>query len=707
MKTLFPRSALGAAMLSLAGAPALAQTATAAPAAPTLQEVTVTGNPLGATELIAPASALSGTGLLLRSKTTLGETLDGLPGVSSTYFGPNASRPVIRGLDGDRIRILQNSGATIDASGLSYDHAVPSDVLSIERVEVLRGPGALLYGGSAVGGVVNVIDSRIPRQPLFDAKGGITGRAEAAVATGNAEKGGGVSLETGTDRYALHADVFSRSTGDVKAPRNLPCDQGGVVTQGWRICNSASETRGGALGGSVFFDGGYLGASVATYRSDYGTVAEDEVTVGMQSNRYALEGEVRNLGGFISAVKGQFSHTDYQHTEFDAGAPGTVFKNKGNDLRLEAKHRKFGALEGVIGLQAESTRFSADGAEAFAPFSQTRQTALFAYEELGMPWGKLSAGGRIESVKVESLGNPDPAVTRFTPGQRSFKPASMAFGALVKLAPAWQLTGNLAMTQRAPKDYELFANGPHIATAAWETGDATLGKERSTSLDVGLAWQSGAHKANVNVYTSRFRNYIGLLQTANTYGADGELNPVDADGDGVADGSGEDIFAEYGYRGVRARFNGIEVSGTTRLAGAGGLQSGQGRTVDLDWRGDLVRATNLDTGQPLPRIAPLRLGATLVVNQGPWSLRGGVDYLAEQDRVPAGDRITKAYALYSAAATYRVAVGAKAASVLLYAKLDNITDQRAYSAVSILTTTAFPKAPLPGRSLKVGLQADF
>ena len=584
---------------------------------------------------------------------------------------------------------------------------MPADPLTIERVEVLRGPGALLYGGSAVGGVVNVIDNRIPREPLFDAKGGVTGRADAALATGNREAGGGLLLEGGSDRYALHADVSSRSTGNVKVPRLLPCNQGGVVSQGWRICNSAAETRGGALGGSVFFDGGYLGASLATFRSDYGTVAEDEVTIGMRSNRYALEGEVRNLGGFISAVKGQLSHTDYRHTEFEAGAPGTAFSNIGNDFRLEAKHRKFGTLEGVIGLQAERTRFSANGAEAFAPFSRTAQAALFAYEELGTAWGKLSFGARVESIKVESLGNPDPAVTRFNPGQRDFRPASTALGALVNLAPAWQLTGNLAATQRAPKDYELFANGPHLATAAWETGDTNLGKERSTSLDVGLAWKSGPHKASVNVYASRFRNYVGLLQTGNAYGADGELNPVDADGDGVADGSGEAILPEFAYRGVRARFRGIEASGTTRLMGAGGLAPGQGRTVDLDWRGDIVRATNLDSGQPLPRIAPLRLGATLVASEGPWSVRGGVDYSARQDRVPAGDRITKAYALWNASVTYRFNPASTAASLLLYARLDNLTDQRAYSATSILTTTAFPKAPLPGRSLKVGLQAIF
>src|SRR3954469_7385333 len=185
--------AAGAASLALA-LPAHAQSATKV-----LPSVTVTGNPLGADEAVAPTAQYSGTNLLLRSQTTLGETLSATPGVSSSYFGPNASRPVIRGMDGDRIRILANSGASVDASGVSADHAVAMDPSSIERIEVLRGPGALLYGGSAVGGVVNVIDNRIPREPLFDAKGGVSGKADLGLATANRERGGGLLLETGTD----------------------------------------------------------------------------------------------------------------------------------------------------------------------------------------------------------------------------------------------------------------------------------------------------------------------------------------------------------------------------------------------------------------------------------------------------------------------------------------------------------------------------
>jgi iron complex outermembrane receptor protein len=698
MKPPFISRALCAAATLTCGL-ASAQTTSPAPVpAPSLKEVTVTGNPLGATDLIAPSVQYSGAGLLLRSKTTLGETLDGTPGVSSTYFGPNASRPIIRGLDGDRIRILGNGGATLDASSLSYDHAVTSDPISIERIEVLRGPGALLYGGSAVGGVVNVIDNRIPREPLFDEKGGIGGKVDAGLATGNRERSSGVLLEGGNNRYALHVDVFNRETGDVKVPTDLACSKGGANTITNRICNSDSKVRGGAAGGSVFFDHGYLGASVSTYRSNYGTVAEDDVTIDMKSNRVALEGEVRNLGGFIQSVKGQLSHTDYEHTEFEGLNPGTVFKNKGSDFRLEARHARIGNLDGVIGFQAENNKFSADGAEAFAPYSKTSQNAVFAYEEYATSWGKLSFGGRLESVKVESLGNP--LVARFAPLTRDFTPHSYALGALWNAAPGWQLTSNLAYTERAPKDYELFAQGPHVATKAWETGDATLGKEKSTSLDVGAAWKSSANSFSANAYVHRFKNYIGLLGTGNTYGQeDGALNPADLDGDGVDDANPDNgLLPEFAYTGVRARFVGLEASGNIRLIeGASSL--------DLALRGDLVRATNLSNGQPLPRIAPARLGASLLWASGPWGSSIGFDHSMAQNRVAAGQRATSAYTLWNLAATYRMKAGVS--NILWYAKVDNLTNQLAYSAASVLTTTAFPEGAAAGAQPEGGHAGRF
>jgi iron complex outermembrane receptor protein len=671
MTPTFPLSALacaGLASLSMGHFSALAQTT--APAVPA--DIVITGNPLGRDTTAVPVSTLGRSDLLERGQSTLGETLNGLPGVSSTYFGPNASRPIIRGLDGDRIRVLNNSASSLDASALSYDHAVPLDVLSTDRIEVLRGPAALLYGGSAMGGVVNVIDNRIPREAIS----GVLGKAQVQAGTGNDERSVASLVEAGNERLALHLDGFDRRTGDVRVPVKLACDRTGETQYARRICNSASQSRGGAFGASTFWDHGYLGASVNTYQSDYGTVAEDQVKIGMQSTRFALEGQVRQLSGWLQSVKARWSQTDYQHTEFDNGAPGTLFANKGHDLRIEARHRPLAGWQGVWGVQAESSRFSAIGEEAFAPFSRTQSQAVFVHEELPTDWGQVTAGARWESVRVESLGNPE--LKRFDEGvgAKKFTPFSLATGALFKLSPAWSLTGNAALTQRSPKDYELFANGPHLATHAWEMGNKDLGLEKSNSLDGGVHWKSGPDSLNLTVFASHFANYIGLM---NTPAVEAGL-PVQI------------------YQGVKAQFRGLEASGRQRLW--------QGTSaLDLDWRADTVRATNSSTGEPLPRIAPMRLGATLVHGQGPWSAKLGADWHAAQQRVPEGSVATGAYTLVNASVSYRQKLDATVLN--WFARLDNLTDQRAYSASSILTSTAFGKSPLPGRSFKLGVQATF
>lgn len=655
------------AVLTLLALPAWAQQER------TLEAVTVTGNPLGATDQATPVVTIEREELLLRTRPTLGETLDGTPGVSSTYFGPNASRPVIRGLDGDRIRILNNGGGSQDISSLSYDHAVTLDPLLVDRIEVLRGPATLEYGGSAVGGVVNVIDSRIHREPLFDAQGGVSGKADAGFATGNREQSGAVLLDAGNQRYSVHVDAMSRNTQDVAVPVDLACTRGGITTTARRICNSASQSWGGAVGGTLHFDRGYLGAALSTQDSSYGTVAEDEVSIAMRSSRFSLEGEVRELGGPLQSVKAQFNRTDYRHTEFNAGAPGTLFKSQGNELRLQARQMRWGALDGVVGLQLENGEFSADGSEAYAPYSRTRQGAVFAHEELAMGWGKLSAGARIENVQVESLGNP--TVNTFTPATRSYTPTSQALGAMWNVMPEWQLSGNLSWNERAPKDYELFANGTHVATNAYEIGNPDLDKERSSNADVGLGWRRGAHRAQLQLFQHQFSNYISLEPS------DLSATPP-----------------QYRYTQVQARFTGMEASGNIRLL------DGVGR-LDLGLRADSVRADNTSTGQPLPRIAPLRTGATLMWNTGAWGVRVGVDRYAAQDRVPDGQLATGGYTLWNAALTYRTR--ASGSQLLWYARLDNMGDTLAYSASSILTQTAPGRAPLPGRSLKAGLQITF
>jgi iron complex outermembrane recepter protein len=646
---------------------------------PAAGSVIVTGNPLRSADVAAPNSVLSGNGLVLRRGTTLGETLDGLPGVSSSYFGPNANRPMIRGQDGDRIRVLSNAGVPLDASALSVDHAVPIDPLVVERLEVLRGPAALLYGGAAIGGVVNAIDNRIPKAPIE----GIGGAAELRFGGPASERGASALVETGSNGYALHADAFWRSTDDMKVPWFARPVEGGGTVRANTIANSASRSHGGAFGGSRVWDHGYLGLSVDTFRSDYGVVVEPGVTIDMRLNKLALAGEARNLGGAIGTVSGQWLFSDYEHQEIEGGGEvATTFKNRGNDLRLQAEHAKLplwgGTLGGVFGLQTEYADFSALGEEAFVPSTTTRQFALFVLEELSLAGGKLSFGARVGHAKVESDGDASGQSQFGAPQSRSFTPFSAAIGGVLDLAPAWQLSANLAYTERAPTFYELYANGLHVATGAYEVGNPNMAIEKGSNLDIAVAWKDGANRFKAGVFGSDYSNYIALLATG---------QQVDTD---------EGPVPEYAFTGVPARIYGLELEGNWRL-----LDGGQ--QVDLDGKFDLMRATNEAADQPLPRIPPSRLTLGLNWRMGDWGARAEVIHAASQDRVPADDPTTPGYTIVNLSASY--ALRWAGTDGLLFLRINNVGNELAYNATSIATVR--PLAPLPGRGVMAGLRLSF
>ncbi len=655
--------------------------------APALAEVVVTGNPLGRDMGAAPVTSLSGTELLLRSGSTLGETLAQTPGVANSYFGPHAGRPIIRGLDGDRIRMLNNGAASHDLSGLSPDHATAQDPLSLERIEVLRGPGALLYGGSAVGGVVNLIDNRIPQQAM-EAGAGLLGRFDLNASSGNQERSGAGMVEWGNERWAVHVDGFRRVSGDTAVPLDLRCERTGQTSRA--ICNSGNSASGGALGASLFWDHGRLGASVSQYASQYGAVAEDLVSIDMRSTRYAIDGEWRRPNAFLERVNLQVARTDYRHAELESGVIGTEFISPSTDYRLQARHSTWaspwGPLQGVWGLQGEAARFEARGAEAYAPFSETQTQALYLHEEMPKAWGRWTLGARSEQVRVGCLaGNALCA----NPVQKSFTPLSAAVGLQYDLAPGWQWSTHVARTERAPKHYELFADGVHVATHAHEVGDAQLGLERAHQWDAGLAWRVGEDRFSINGFVNQYDSHIALYNTGVASTQDAEL-------------------MTYQYRSVRARFQGVEAQGSKRI------KAGSAAWV-LGARADLVRATNLDNQTPLPRIAPFRLGVTLDRHSGPWMAGWGLDHAMAQDAVPAGDRATPSSTLLNARLTYRQQW--RDQQWLWYARATNLTDALVYSPTSVLTTTAkyteastgqtLYKAPLPGRSLKLGVQISF
>ena len=703
MNHVFQRSTVAAAVYTFFAA-SLSQAwaqATAVDEAHHLDEVTITARSLESRSLLVPAQQLSGAALTQRQGGTLGETLDNLPGIANSSFGPNVGRPIIRGMEGDRIRILQNSGSNMDVSGLSNDHAVPIDPLTTERIEVLRGPATLLYGGSAMGGVVNVIDNRIARERTFDAKGGVMGKAEVRAGGAANERSTGAMVEAGNDKFVLHVDAFDRSTKNLRVPKTMNCDDGvnPPTPNARRVCNSASDSKGTAVGGTLLFDRGYLGLSTSEYRSTYGTVAEPEVTIGMLRQHHVMEGLLRDFGEFQD-VKFQWGHTNYTHTEFDAGSPASTFKNKGDDFRLEGRQQSLRLnngmqLEGSVGLQYEHNALQAKdnaGSNTLLPPTRTRSTGVFTYQALKTSWGQLSAGARAETVEVAS----SEAIVSNAAQTKKFKPLNFAVGAMRNLREGeaqngWQLTTNLSASQRAPKDYELFAHGEHAATGTYEIGQPSNGIEKGTQLDVGGDWKQGPHKFGITGFASQFSNYISLQATGNFHAGK----------------------PDYQFEGVRARFFGIESSAKIRMVGGQEAVLTPNAThgaMDLELRADVVRAQDLTHKSYLPRIAPMRVGADAVWSRHAWGARFGFLHAAAQNRVPdngADPGITTAsHTLWNAGLNYHTHSGPT--HWLLFAKLDNLTNKLAYTSTSVLTQTLGTNAPpLAGRSLKVGAQVSF
>ncbi|MEZ0232588.1 MAG: TonB-dependent receptor [Methylophilaceae bacterium] len=654
-----------------------------------LAPVAVTANPLGvgSDELVTPVSVLNGRELSLQRESTLGETLQSIPGVSSTYFGPNASRPVIRGLDGDRIRIMQNGVGILDASALSPDHAVALDPLVIEQIDVVRGPATLLYGGSAVGGVVNAIDHRIPKEAL----NGVTGRSEVRYGGADNEKSGAAVVDAGNGLITIHADAYKRDTDDLDIPgyavskRKSEAD-GTPRENKDKLVNSSAKSDGGALGASLAFEKGYAGFSYSTFNSNYGTVAEPGVRIDMNSDRWDFASEFKDLGEIINRVKIRLAHTDYQHQEIEDGEVGTTFKNRGIEGTLEAGHGNIGKMNGVVGLQIQNSQFEALGEEAFIPRSNTKSKALYIYEELPLEALKLSAGGRFEHAKIDSAGGgPDdplaPGVPRFGDAQsRSFNPFSYSAGALYALDQNWSLASNLSHTERAPTYNELYSYGAHIATAQYELGNTALNKEQSNGVDAQLRWKSGHHSFNVSTYYTRFSNFIGLVNTGNMRDEDGLLDPT-----------GE--LTEAAIQSVPAVFKGVEGEGKFRI------YEGQG-DVDLRLRGDYVKATNSDTNEPLPRISPLRLGFGLDYKLDKFGSRVDVLHAFKQDRTADNELATDGYTLVNATLTYRLPT---AFHLEAFAKAKNLLDQEIREHSSFLKDIS----PMGGRSLLVGLRGEF
>ena len=645
-----------------------------------LAPVAVTGNPLGvgSDELVVPISVLNGRELSLKREGTLGETLNGIPGVTATQFGPNASRPVIRGLDAERVRIMQNGIGILDASSLSFDHAVGIDPLIIEQIDVVRGPAALLYGGSAMGGVVNAIDHRIPTEKV----NGIIGRAETRFGGPDSTRNGAIVLDAGNGQFAVHADAYKRKTDDLDIPsfavsKRKSARDGSPRENRGKLVNSASDGDGGALGASLTFDNGYVGLSYSTLDNTYGVVAEEAVTIDMNSDRWDLASEFKDLGPVINRVKFRMAHTHYQHVELEGSNVGTTFKNRGVESSFEAGHAAFssplGNINGVIGYQFNNTNFEALGAEAFVPSVNTQNKALYLYEELGLNGDnknkhKITFGGRLGRTDVDSKNS-----ATFGQGQNnSFNTQNFALGGLYSINENWSATSNISHNERAPSYFELYANGAHIATGQFEVGNTQFSKEKSNGIDAQIRWKDAKNSLSVGAYYTRFSNFIGLFETGNLIGPPGEELP------------------EAQFSAVPAVFKGLEAEGKFALSD----------NINLLVRGDYVHAKDKRNNDYLPRIAPLRLGAGLQYALNGFSARLDVLRAFKQDNTAENELKTDGYTNVNATLAYKLPTKI---NVELFAKANNLLDEEIREHASFLKDIA----PAGERSLLIGARADF
>ncbi len=631
-------------------------------------------------ETLQGVEAIDRAELLDAYAPSLGEALARLPGVSQTAFGAGASRPIIRGLGEDRIRVLANGLGGIDASTVSPDHALPADGFEADRIEILKGPAALAYGGGAIGGVVNVLDARIPeRRP----EGRASGDVFWVFSTVDDGAAGGARADLNAGPFVLHGEVSTRAADDYAVPGFLQSrrQQAEEIAEGEApdltrdiAPNSFAEATSSAIGASVIRPWGFVGVAWKRYDADYGITGKKEEDapdepalfagprIALAQDRYEARGEFEGAGA-IERVRAAIAYAQYGHTEIEpSGEAGTVFANEGYEARVEATHAPIGRLRGVIGLQLMRSDFSAVGEEAFLPATVSKDFGLFVVERAELSTNAGVEGGlRAERRSYDSES-----------GARRFTLVSAALGGFVRPAPQGFLGFNLARTERAPTDVELFADGPHVATRAYEIGDADLDKEVGVTAEATARWTGDRLTLEAAAYATSFDGFITLAAT----------------------GGQEDGLPVFEFRQEDATFFGGELS-----ARAVALQAERWSLV-VDAALDGVRA-EFDRGGDVPRIPPMRITAGVEFRSDWADARLEATHAAAQDRIDAFELPTDGYTLVNARLTAHPFGDDDRIAVTLEAR--NLTD------AEVRRHTLFLKdlLPAPGRDIRLGLRAAF
>lgn len=696
------------ALISIASVPAVAQQVEEP--APVDETIVISANPLNKTALEStqPVSIIAGDELKQKHSQTLGETLALEPGINNTHYTAGAGSPIIRGLDGPRVKVTQNGLDSGDVSRGSPDHAVTTETSSAEQIEVLRGPATLLYGSGAIGGVINVVDNRIPAQPVV----GLSGNASIRGGTVDNNKEASFNTSVGNGQWAAYVGSHYRRSDDYETP-TFTNDEGERVNQ---VNNSFADSQGSTLGAAYHFDGGYVGLSYQGLYQEYGIpghahgdadeheeehnhAAEALPFADLEQQRWQLAGAlVQPLSG-IEAIEWRAAHTDYQHQEIEGATVGTQFNNEQRELRLVAKHAAIAGWTGAVGYQWDISDKQAEGAEAFTPNTSRRSQGLFWVVEQEFGNHHVDLGARLERTHLSSE-----AVAL-----DNFNSESASAGYLYHFDDDSSVSVNISHAERAPSATEVFANGEHFATRTYELGtlyelhqeasgeyhiesaNSNIDTETSNNLDVGFHFENDQLHAQLNVFYNRVDNFIYERFTG--------ISSDQVHTDEEHDDHQHEHEHEHGGEGLQV----VQFAQTDAEL--------FGYEAELDWRvssawsvhgfSDYTRAKQVD-GDDLPRIPARRIGIETRYQASNWDAALGYTRYLEQDNVASNETVTPAFGLLNARANfYPQALQQWGATV--YLKAENITDELAYVHTSFLKEDA----PMAGRNVQLGLSIDF
>ena len=686
----------------------------------TLEIVNVVGLPWHASnmESAQPINVLSGETLRERQASTLGETLKHEVGVHSNYYGPVASSPIIRGLEGPRVLITQNGLDAGDASRVGPDHAVATEASTAQQIEILRGPATLFYGSGAIGGVVNIVDDRVPRG--LDTYG--EWRLEQdSVAD---DKLVSASGNTSVGNVGIHLDGFWRDAGDYKIPGPAEIENADEhVEEGHRhedrLANSFTEAQGANIGGAFVMDEGFVGLSYGHLERQYGIPGhshDDEavnVYADLKQDRIQFISELSLEHDFFSATNTRFGFTDYEHSELENGEIATTFRNETAEARWELFHHPVAEWRGALSLHYKHNNFEAIGEEAFTPPSETGTLAFGIMEERHFGDLLVQLGARLEQVNISAANlqldlnehdhgdepNHNGEFIRVFDFDHESTPFSASAGAVWDFTPGYNIGLSYTHAERTPSAAELLAFGPHIGSGLYEVGAilqveendegefhfdlarTDLELETSNNLDLSLRKFEGDLGFILNAFYNQIDDYYYLSETNAVY----ETEHTDGVGEDAHEHATE--LPVFIYQARDAELYGFESEFIWQTTDA----------FTLGLTGDYTRATLKDGGD-LPRIPPLRIGARAQYEMGNWRAELSGQHYFEQDRIATLETSTGAYTLLDAQISYAFSEGLK-----IYLKGNNLTDEYARVHASFLKD----KAPLPARSYAVGISGSF